>query len=426
MNVTTLPIQFIVTIALSFLSGLEVKSYRQQFHPESLTYFFGTVRTTTFLGVLGFLLYVIDRQHLVVYTAGLLAFTVIFALFYQRRLHEDKTSILLYLVSMAVYTYGPLTILFPLWMPALLFILIVFLLNARSAISNLTLKIDAAELETLGKMVLLSAVILPLLPNTNVIPHIPLSPFKIWLAVVVISTISYGGYLAQQYLFPRKGVFLTGLIGGTYSSTATTVVLAKKVRESEATAMLTASILAATAVMYIRLIVVAFVFNAAIGQDILAPFVFFALAGFILAFIYYRKGEQEPNSVPVASKNPLELGTAFLFAAFFVAMIVLTHVVTRYYGVGGLKIFSFLAGFADIDPFILSLLTGKYAVGHRELLAAIIISAGSNNVLKAIYALWFGGWDRARAPFFWLFLFGLATICLGLAGDMVPRLSVLF
>jgi uncharacterized membrane protein (DUF4010 family) len=426
MNVTSLPIQFIVTIALSFLSGLEVKSYRQQFHPESLTYFFGTVRTTTFLGVLGFLLYVIDRQHLIVYTAGLLAFAAIFALFYQRRLKQDKTSILLFLVSLAVYTYGPLTVLFPLWMPALLFVLIVFLLNARTTISNLTLKIDAAELETLGKMVLLSAVILPLLPNTNVIPHIPLSPFKIWLAVVVISTISYGGYMAQQYLFPRKGVFLTGLIGGTYSSTATTVVLAKKVRESRATAMLTASILAATAVMYIRLIVVAFVFNVAIGRDILAPFVLFSLAGFGLAFIYYRKSEQEPNPVPVASKNPLELGTAFLFAAFFVAMIVLTHMITRYYGVGGLKIFSFLAGFTDIDPFILSLLTGKYAVGHGELLSAIVISAGSNNVLKAVYALWFGGWQKARAAFFWLLMFGLATIALGLAGDIPHRMPVWF
>jgi uncharacterized membrane protein (DUF4010 family) len=426
MNVTSLPIQFIVTIALSFLSGLEVKSYRQQFHPESLTYFFGTARTTTFIGMLGFLLYVIDRQHLIVYTAGLLAFTAIFALFYQRRLKQDKTSILLFLVSLAVYTYGPLTVLFPLWMPALLFVLIVFLLNARTTISNLTLKIDAAELATLGKMVLLSAVILPLLPNTNVIPHIPLSPFKIWLAVVVISTISYGGYMAQQYLFPRKGVFLTGLIGGTYSSTATTVVLAKKVRESRATAMLTASILAATAVMYIRLIVVAFVFNFAIGRDILAPFVLFSLAGFGLAFIYYRKSEQEPNPVPVTSKNPLELGTAFLFAAFFVAMIVLTHMITRYYGVGGLKIFSFLAGFTDIDPFILSLLTGKYAVGHGELLSAIVISAGSNNVLKAVYALWFGGWQKARAAFFWLLMFGLATIALGLTGDIPHRMPVWF
>ncbi len=407
-------IHFIVTAVLAFLSGLEVKSYREQYHAESTNYFFGTARTTTFIGILGFLLYLIDPRNLVVYTAGLLALTVIFSLFYLQRLQEKKTSILLFLVSLAVYTLGPLSVLFPLWMPALLFVLIVFLLNARAAISTLSLKIDSRELETLGKMILLSAVILPLLPNNNMIPHIPLSPFKIWLAVVVISAISYGGYIAQRYLFPDKGIFLTGLIGGTYSSTATTVVLAKKAREEKADSMMTAAILAATAIMYIRLIVVAFVFNAAMARSVLVPFILFASAGFIVAFFYYYSGSKTPASSPVSGKNPLELETAFFFAALFVIMIMLTHTVTSHYGVGGLKIFSFIAGFTDIDPFILSLLTGKYQVGSGEIFSAILISAGSNNILKAAYALWFGGWKKTRHAFFWLIILGVATIGVGL------------
>ena len=414
MNPLSSTMHFIVTFVLSFLTGFEVKTYRQQYHPDSTTYFFGTVRTTTFLGILGFVLYSIDPQRLIVYTAGLLSFSAIFALFYAQRLRDQKTSILLYLVSLGVYTYGPLTVLYQLWMPALLFVLIVFLLNAKTTISSISLKVDARELETMGKMVLLSAVILPLLPNTNVIPHIPLSPFKIWLAVVVISTISYGGYLAQQYLFPAKGIFLTGLIGGTYSSTATTVVLAKKAREGKTDAMMTASILAATAVMYIRLIMVAFVFNAAIARSVLLPFLFFAVAGFVVVFFYYRSGSRMTTSVNESEKNPLELKTAFIFAALFLIMIMLTHAVTNHYGIGGLKLFSFIAGFSDIDPFILSLLTGKYVVGHQEIFSAIMISAGSNNILKAIYALWFGGWDKTRHAFFWLSLLGLATIGVGL------------
>ena len=419
MNLPTDVIHFIVTTVLGFLSGLEVKSYRQQYHPESTTYFFGTVRTTTFLAILGFVLYVIDSRHLVVYTAGLLSFTAIFALFYAQRLRDQKTSILLYMVSLAVYTYGPLTILYPLWMPALLFVLIVFLLNARTTISALSSKVNARELETLGKMILLSAVILPLLPKSNVIPHIPLSPFKIWLAVVVISAISYGGYISQKYLFPAKGIFLTALIGGTYSSTATTVVLAKKAREEKTDAMMTASILAATAVMYLRLIIVAFVFNHEIARSVLVPFLLFAAAGFIVAFFYYRAGNRTAAALPVSGDNPLELGTAFIFAALFVIMIMLTHAVTQHYGVGGLKIFSFLAGFTDIDPFILSLLTGKYAIGHQEIFSAILISAGSNNILKAAYALWFGGWNKTRQAFIWLTVLGAGTIAFGLAGPFV-------
>ena len=82
--------------------------------------------------------------HNVVYTAGLLSFTAIFGLFYAYRLRDQKTSILLYVISLVVYTYGPLTTLYPLWLPALLFVLIVFLLNAGTTISALSTKVNYA------------------------------------------------------------------------------------------------------------------------------------------------------------------------------------------------------------------------------------------------------------------------------------------
>ncbi len=422
MNLSPDPIHFIVTLALSFLTGLEVKTYRMQYHPDSTTYFFGATRTITFIGILGFVLYTIAPESLIVYTSGLICFSILFALFYNHQLQKKKITILLYLVSIVVYTYGPLTVLYPLWMPTLLFVLIVFLLNAKSTISTISLKINARELETFGKMLLLSAVILPLLPDTNVIPYIPLSPFKIWLAVVVISTISYGGYLAQRYIFPSRGIIITGLIGGTYSSTATTVVLAKKAGEYDRKEVITAAILSATAVMYIRLIIVSFAFNTKIAENLISPFLFFAFLGFIAAWAYSRKAKNDSHStsVQITGDNPLELGTAFIFAALFVVMILLTHAATQYYGGSGLRVFSFIAGFTDIDPFILSLLTGKYSIDHHELLSAIIISAGSNNILKGIYALWFGGWSKTKHSFFWLLGLGLVTIAVGLSAGQLP------
>ncbi len=342
------PAHFLVTIVLSFLTGLEVKSYRQQFHAESENYFIGTARTTTFLGILGLILYKIAPRTLLLYTAGFLVFSTLFALFYLHRLREKKTSILPFLVSLIVYGYGPLTAMYPIWMPALLFVLIVFLLNAKSLISDIAVHLDSREMETLGKMVLLSVVILPLLPNTNVIPHLPLSPFKIWLAVVVVSAISYGGYLTQKYLFPDRGLFVTALIGGTYSSTATTVVLAKKASHGQRTGIMTASIIAATAVMYLRLIVIALLFNRTIARDLALPFTLLALAGFLLAYLYARRDSDKKKNTSVAGKNPLELGTAFVFALLFVLMIGLTQTVTTIYGVTGLKLFAFIAGFTDM------------------------------------------------------------------------------
>ena len=76
-----------------------------------------------------------------------------------------------------------------------------------------------------------------------------------------MSAISYGGYLAQNYFFREKGYLITGVIGGLYSSTATTVVLSRKAAELGNTPLLTASIVAASAMMYLRLTVIAAIRN---------------------------------------------------------------------------------------------------------------------------------------------------------------------
>jgi len=400
-------IHLIITTAFSFLIGMELKTYRLQFHGENDRFYFGTARTYTFAGILGFITYGIGLN---VYLAVLASFTVLFALLYYQRLKEGGQSILAFVVLLLVYTFGPVTQLYPLWMPALLFVLIVFVLNARESLQRFSEGASMREFETLGKMVLLSAVILPLLPNTKVLSYLPISPFKLWLAVVVISGISYGGYLVQKYLFPQKGYFLTGIFGGTYSSTATTVVLAHKARSVGGDRVIDAAIIAATSMMYLRLFVVAVVFNTTVAKALLLPFAVMAAAGLLIAFFYMKQGVKYHGASDYVDKNPLELGTAFLFAGLFVVMMLLTQYVTQHYGNSGLHLLSFAVGFTDIDPFILSLLTGKYSVQTAELITAIMIAAGSNNLLKAAYALWFGGWKGGIHSAIWIALLGLATI----------------
>ena len=401
---------FLLTIVFSFLVGLEVRTYKEQFHPDNTKTFFGTARTYTFVGMLGFIFYKIDPEHLVAYTAVLLGITLLYALFYRQKLADHRQSILLYLVLLCVYAFGPLASIYPLWMPSLLFVLIVFILNAKTAIHKVSIGINPYEFETLGKMVLLSAVILPLLPDEEIIPHVPLSPFKIWLAVVVISGISYGGYIAQKYLFPGKGYFLTGVIGGTYSSTATTVVLARKAVSAGGGTVIDAAIVAATAVMYLRLVVIAFIFNAEIGRALTLPFLALSAVGMGIAFLMLKRDAHHAGKGDYVDRNPLELGTAFLFAGLFVLMMVITQFVVHRYGSGGLEILSFIIGFTDIDPFILSLLTGKYSVTATEITAAAMIAAGSNDLLKALYALWFGGFRRTWRSALAVALLGAATI----------------
>jgi uncharacterized membrane protein (DUF4010 family) len=420
MHINSELIHFLVVAVFGFLIGLEVKSYRAQIEQrENTKYFFGDVRTYSFVGILGFILFKITSGSLLPYLTGFLTLSLLYALLYNKNLKEEKRSILLFIVMLLVYSFGPLLETQPFWMTALLYVSIVFILNSTRGIDRYIKDINISEFETLGKMILLSAVILPLLPNTKVIPYIPLSPFKIWLAVVVISAISYGGYILQKYFFPSKGYFLTGIFGGSYSSTATTVVLARKAKQIEGSSVINAAIIAATSVMYLRLIIIALIFNIEIGKTLFLTFFLLAVFAFVIAIFYLKNNTKHAEHPDIADQNPLELKTAFIFAFLFVLMIIITNFVTTQYGKSGLEILSFIVGFTDIDPFILSLLTGKFTITTVQIVSAIMIAAGSNNLLKALYALWFGGWKNTYKSALWLSLLGVVTIFLGLGYDKI-------
>jgi uncharacterized membrane protein (DUF4010 family) len=402
-------IYFLLVLTLSFLVGLELKTYRQNKKPKP---HFGSARTYTFIGAMGFVFYKINFWF---YLAGFLTLSCLYFIHYFYKNEENRSSILAYLILGLVYGFGPLIVIYRnIWMPALVFVMIVFILNYKSYAGGFIQNVNQKELETFGKFVLLSAVILPILPNTP-IKYIGISAFKIWLVVVIISAISYGSYLAQKFLFKNKGYLLTGIFGGLYSSTATTVVLSKKALSVNARGnvlrIINSSIIVATSMMYLRLLVIAYIFNSKIAEKITVPMLLFAAAGMAISFFLYKKDVS--GDAPIDDRNPLELGTAFIFAFLFVAMMAITHYVTAHFGNVGLKILSFIIGFTDIDPFVLSLLTGKFHITLNAIAAAIVIASGSNDILKAFYAIVFSK-KIAKTSAFWLFILGILTIAYGI------------
>ena len=393
-------IALVVTIVFSFLIGLEVRSYREYFHSK---FEFGSIRTLTFTGLLGFLLFKID---LAIYIAGFISITLFFLLFYYFKLKENRASIVTFLVVAITYTFGPISLTKPLWFIALIFVILIFGLNVKRLYPKITQNIDLDEIETFAKMVLLSAVILPLLPKEK-LPYIELSPFKIWLIVVVISAISYIGYILQKYIFSNKGYFFTGLAGGAYSSTATTVVLASKATKSCINSI-TAGIIGATAIMYFRLIIIAYIFNKSVAREILIPYLILGIGGIIIALFYLKK-ELDEQKTEYVDSNPLELKTAFIFAFLFILMIAITKFIHSHFGNLGLEILSFIIGFTDIDPFILSLLTGKFSITISMIAKLIFIATASNNFLKAFYSYFFSK-KRCIISTIWLIIFGIINL----------------
>ncbi len=394
-------LHFLYITTLSFLIGLELKAYRLE---NNQNFHIGSTRTFTFIGILGFVFY---KINLYLYICGYLSLSAIYLGYYFYKIRFERSSIISFMLISLVYSFGGLIENFNIWMPTLVFVLIVFTLNANKNLKYLFEQINTKEFETLGKFLLLSAVILPILPDKK-IEFINISPFKIWFVVVIISAISYGSYIAQKYIFKNRGYLLTGILGGLYSSTATTVVLSKKSEGANNINLIDSAIIIATAMMYIRIFIIALIFNKEVAYNLLIPIIVLTLFGVLIAFIIYKKDYKKENA-PIDDRNPLELQTAFLFAILFIIMIIITNFVIKNYGEIGLKILSFIIGFTDIDPFVLSLLTGKYEVKTFQIASSILIASGSNNILKSTYALIFGN-NRPKLAAFWLMVLGILTI----------------
>ncbi len=412
--------RFVLAALFGFLTGLEFREYilqRSKESPDIPAISLGSTRTFTFVAILGYVLFILDPAFRL-YIGGMVSLLLFFALFYWHKLKGGQAGVLQPVVALIVYTYGPLVSLQPPWFLVLVFVAVVFTLSARKTAHRFAEKLEPQEILTLAKFLLLSGVILPLLPDRPISPLIPATPFKIWMAVVVISAISYAGYILKKYLLQQQGYLVIGLLGGLYSSTASTVVLARKSRDiTVADASLNAGIIAASGMMYLRLLALVAIMNPGLLRHTALPMMLLGLAAIGYAYFLDRKGKETTEALPdLGRANPLELGIALLFALLFVVMMVITQQVINHFGQNGLDVLSLVVGFTDIDPFVLSILSGEYTImDPHQLAAAIVVAAGSNNLLKAAYAFALG--DRKtilHVPSF-LLLLGLATIGWGLA-----------
>jgi len=382
---------FILVTLFALLIGLEQRRHHWDEKPETL---YGTDRTFTFIGILGFILYVLSPNRLIPFLSGGLALVVLLAIFYWKRIdYQNKYGFTSIIVVLITYSLAPLVYKEPLWLSFLIVTTVLILTELKPQFKSFMAKMDEGEFVVLAKFLIISGIVLPLLPHHIISPSLPISSFKIWLAVVVISGISYLSYLLQRFLFPQKGILITGILGGLYSSTATTIVLARKSKTIQGgTHLVVASIVFATAMMFIRIYVLAFLFNEKLASVLLLPFAVLTLLSFAMGWLVMRYGGKGTTAAfeQANNKNPLEFKTALVFAALFVIFAMITKFVLHTYGTHGLNMLSLVVGVTDIDPFLLSLFTGKFVISLHAMGQASLIAVTSNNLIKLLYALGLG------------------------------------
>ena len=388
-------VNLFLVLGFSLVIGLEI---RQNFINAKHGTLFGTDRTHVFIGLLGYILYILSDTHHYLYMAGGIGILLLLAIYYKHKIEDKKLyGITKILVALITYTLAPLIYNKPLWLVTAVVATILVVTELKKFFWKLSRKFDENEFLTLSKFLVISGVVLPLLSNEPISTHIPVSPFKIWASVVVISGISYVSYIVKNYIIPGKGAFITGILGGIYSSTATSVVLAKKSKYSDKNLKrIAAAILLATAMMFLRVWVLALIFNKNAGEALGIPLISLSVVTAIIAFIVFKNkhydidksSTQEFEETQV--RNPLEFKTALLFALLFLVFTLITEYVLKWYGHKGLHILSFIVGVTDIDPFLLSLFSGKYQIEVSMLIRATLIAITSNNLIKLGYVLSLG------------------------------------
>ncbi|MCA9171855.1 MAG: DUF4010 domain-containing protein, partial [Planctomycetales bacterium] len=194
--------------------------------------------------------------------------------------------------------------------------------------------------------------------------------------------------------------FLTSVLGGLYSSTATSVVLARRLKQDPANRHeFQSGIVLATALMYLRLGAVVAIFNLPLALRLSLPLAMLAAAGGGLATAclwFGRRVEQGEHAAGPPPGNPLELTAALIFAVLFVGVSAASTWVKRQFGHAGIYWLAAIVGVTDIDPFVLSVAQGGVAgLDQSDTAIAILIAASSNNALKAIYSIVFAGWQRS-------------------------------
>lgn len=406
-------------VFLSLLLGSIVGLQREMRIQKENKIDFAGFRTFSFISLLGFLLTYISFEYLesqlllLIGFAGILLFDLVAYLRVSQESHNVSVSS--QITSLITFLLGVL-VGFGLYHLAItLTIILTSMLFFGNKLHDFSKNLSKTEVFASIKFAIISIVILPFLPNQNYSPlEIPflskflfeqslvsiellsqlnvINPYKIWLMVVFISSISFAGYILMRTIGAKKGILITGLLGGLVSSTATTMSFSlESKRYPHLYIPLMVGVVLACSIMFFRILFEVMIINYELFPSLFLPMILMGLTGILGAiFIFKRTRLDSVKNVKVNS--PFTIIPALKFGFFFLMIGFFSKLFSILYGSGGIYFVSFFSGLADVDAITISLsnMAKNDLITNSTAQIGILIAAFSNTFVKMSIAFWFG------------------------------------
>lgn len=408
-----------IALALGLLIGLERGWHNRKLEEGQRT---AGLRTFGLIGLLGgitaFLAREVGYWLLGVGLAGLVALVTV--AYNKHSGRKDGIGFTSEVAAILAFVFGATVLLgYPVVASASA-VIAVLLLSMKPVLHGLLLKLEEKELYAALKLLLISVVLLPILPDKGYGPWEVLNPYQIWWMVVLIAGISFIGYFSMKIGGPRHGALLTGLFGGLVSSTAVTLSLSRFSRTNPGIeGNLTSGILAACATMFLRIILVAIAVNPALFTMLAVPFGTASLLSYLAAFLFWKSSASQLAHREIPLQNPFQLGTAIKFGGLLAAILLLAEGIRTWLGDTGLYLLAAASGIADVDALTLSV-SGMTLrdISFSVALFAIFIAATVNSLVKTGMAMSVGG--RRLGLMVGLSLTGILLITFLMIGIVLP------
>lgn len=337
--------------------------------------------------------------------------------YYIRSTRFDDTGTTTQVAGLVVFLLGGLCYWGELGVAVATAVFITLLLSYKFKLHHLVAVMEEEDVQAIIKFALITAVILPVLPNADLGPAGIFNPRMVWLMVVFISAISFAGYGLSKILGERVGITATGVLGGLASSTAVTLTFTRRCKEEVERAPSYATAIAlATTTLYPRILLIIWVWSSSLLIDLVVPFLVFFVAG-IAGTVWLWRSPVSKKSSRIPLTNPLEMGFALKFGLLFAVILALVRGSYELLGSQGVYFTSFFAGLEGLDA--ITLVIGRMVPATLEASVAaqgILLAVVANTLVKA-GIVWAGKTPALRSkliPFF-LTQIVLALIFIGLA-----------